>query len=170
MIQHALIVPPVSQMLANLDAWLTLGVEHAERVKFDPELLLGHRLAPDQFTLRRQVQAACDQAKFIGVRLTGKEAAAHDDGDQTLAELRARIADVKSYLAGLSAADFEGAEAKLIPQAWAQGKVLTGAHYLSEFAIPNFYFHASMAYAILRSCGVPLGKYAYIGHVSLRDA
>ena len=169
MITYENIVPPTIQMLTNLERWLDAGVEHAKRGNWDPELLLTHRLAPDAFNLRKQVQASCDQAKFIAARLAGKEAPKHEDGEQSLEQLRARIADVKTFLKTFTKDDFVGADERVVPLGWAPGKGALGRDYALEFALPNFYFHTTTAYQILRSCGVQLGKIQFIGHVTLRD-
>jgi hypothetical protein len=167
---YASFVPELTKMLQNLDAWLGKAVDHAKAKPFDPAVLLVARLAPDQYTLTRQIQAACDAAKFAGARLAGKEAPKHADGDQSLDELRARIASVVEFLKSLDASAFEGAETRVIPLPFMPGKGLTGHDYLVEMALPNFYFHLTTAYAILRHNGVPLGKMDFIGSLSLRDA
>jgi hypothetical protein len=101
-------------------------------------------------------------------RLTGKAAESHADTEQTLDELRARIRSVIGYLDGLSAKDFEGAAARVITQLRWEGKWMTGADYFIEHAVPNFYFHLTTAYAILRHIGVKLGKRDYLGALSQR--
>ncbi|MBL8681980.1 MAG: DUF1993 domain-containing protein [Myxococcales bacterium] len=162
-------VPQFTKMLSNIEAWLDLGAEYAKAKNFDVAVLLTSRLAPDQFHLLRQVQAACDQAKSACARLTGKEPPKHPDTEVTFDELKARIATVKSYLATFTAKDFEGAESRMIPLAFMPGKGLVGADFLSEMALPNFYFHTSMTYAILRHNGVDLGKRHFIGGLNLQD-
>lgn len=168
----SLVAPTLSQitkMLQNLDRWLTRAEEHAKSKSFDPAVLLVARLAPDQYALTRQVQAACDAAKFFAARLAGKTPPSHPDTETTLEELHARIRTVLEYLRGFSDADLEGAESRIVPLGFAPGKGLTGADYLTQMALPNFYFHVSMAYAILRHNGVPLGKMDYIGSLDMRD-
>src|SRR5688500_15965303 len=162
-------VPQFTKMLKNLHRWLDLGVEHAEKKSFKPEVLLAARLAPDQYPLLTQIQVACDSAKLTCARLTGKEAPKHPDTEQTLEELRARIQSVVAYLETFSARDFEGSETRAIGLPFAPGKVMSGADYLSEFALANFYFHLNHAYAILRHNGVPLGKTEYMGSLKWRD-
>jgi len=114
------------------------------------------------------VQIACDTAKLGASRLTGKEAPSHADNEQTLAELRARVASVISYLDGYSEKDFEAASTRSITQPRWEGKVMTGKDYFLEHVQPNFYFHATHTYAILRHNGVPLGKKDYLGALSQR--
>jgi uncharacterized protein len=161
-------IPRFTQVLVNLEAWLDAGVKYAEAKSFDPAVLLTARLAPDQYPLIRQIQAACDQAKAAPARLTAKEPPKHPDTEQTLAEIRARIATVKTYLATYDEKDFEGAAERVLVLPALRGKAMLGQDYLDQFALPNFYFHVSMAYAILRHNGVPLGKTDFIGAVDLR--
>jgi hypothetical protein len=155
--------------LRNLDGWLAAATEFAEAKKFEPDVLLQLRLAPDQYALVRQVQSACDSAKLAAARLSGKEAPTHPDTETTMAELRRRIVDVAGWLEGLRAADFVGAEERRLSLPWMQGKWTTGADYAVQFAIPNFYFHVVTAYSILRHNGVELGKRAYIGSLPMND-
>ena len=153
----------MKKMLRQLDTWLELAAAHAEKKKFDPNLFLGFRLAPDQFAFARQVQLACDTAKAAAGRLTGTEPPKHADTEQTLDELRARVANVIKYLDGFSAKDFEGAATRVVTQPRWEGKVMSGADYFMEHAIPNFFFHVAHAYAILRHNGVDIGKRNYLG-------
>jgi hypothetical protein len=158
----------MKKLLGQLDKWLDTAVAHAKSRSFDPNLFLGFRLAPDQFAFARQVQVACDTAKLAASRLTGKDAQTQADTEQTIDELKARIAAVIGYLDGMTAKDFEGAAARTISMPRWEGKVMTGADYFLEHAQPNFFFHLSHAYAILRHNGVPLGKRDYLGAISLR--
>jgi uncharacterized protein len=162
-------VPQFAKMLRNLDAWLGHGIELAERKKFDPDVLVGLRLAPDQFTLTRQIQSACDTAKLTSARLVGRDAPPHADSETTLPQLRERIASVIGYLETLTPADFEGADTRRISAPWMRGKWGEGATYLVEYGLPNFYFHVVTAYSILRHAGVELGKIPYIGSFPFRD-
>ncbi len=162
-------VPQLKKMLTNLDKWLETSVAYAQKKSFDPNVLCQARLAPDQYALTRQVQAACDAAKFAAARLTGREAPKHPDTEQTIDELRARVRTVIAYLDTFSAADFNGAEARLVELPFMEGKVIQGSDYLTELALPNFYFHITTAYAILRHNGVDLGKRDFIGSLNVRD-
>lgn len=161
-------VPPMKKMLTNLDRWLDKAIASAKARSFDPETLLTARLAPDQYNLTRQVQSACDSAKFAAARLTGKEAPKHPDTETTLAEVKTRIASVVEYLNGYGEADFAGTDDKLIELPFLEGKVLRGADYLHGMQLPNFYFHVIAAYEILRHNGVDLGKRDFIGGLELR--
>jgi hypothetical protein len=162
-------VPQFTNMLSNIDAWLDLAVEHGKKKGFDPAVLLTSRLAPDQFHLVRQVQAACDQAKAAAARLTGQEPPKHPDTETTIDELKARTAKVRDYLVTFTPKHFEGAEERLVPLAFMQGKGMRGVDYARQFVLPNFYFHATLVYEILRHNGVDLGKRHFVTNVTLRD-
>jgi uncharacterized protein len=162
------ILGEMKKLLGQLDTWLESAGSFAKAKSFDPNVFLGLRLAPDQFAFARQVQSACDTAKFAASRLTGKDAPTHPDTEQTLDELRARIRSVIAYLDGFSAADFQGAATRIVSQPRWEGKVMTGADYFLEYAVPNYFFHLTHAYAILRHNGVNVGKRDYLGPLSLR--
>lgn len=154
--------------LAQLDTWLVKAAAYAETRGFDPNVLMQARLAPDQFAFARQVQIACDTAKLGASRMTGKEAAAQADTEQTLEDLRARVAVVVAYLDSFTEADFAGVEGRTVTQPRWEGKIMDAGDYCLEHVVPNFFFHASHAYAILRHNGVPLGKKDYLGKLSQR--
>ena len=154
--------------LGQVDKWLEAAEAFAKTKSFEPSLFLGFRLAPDQFAFARQVQIACDTAKVAAARLAGKEAPKHEDNEKTIDELRARVASVVAFLDGLSAKDFEGAATRVITTPRWEGKVMSGAAYFLEHAVPNFFFHLTTTYAILRHNGVSLGKRDYLGPLSLR--
>jgi hypothetical protein len=158
------------QMLENLDRWLQAGVAHADQKKFQPDVLAQARLAPDQYELVRQVQAACDQAKFAAAYLTGQTPPSHPDVETTVAELQTRIETCRSYLASLPASAYGGASERRIAPSWLGGKWMHAERYIQEVAIPNFYFHVTTVYAILRHNGVPLGKMDFVGALSVNDA
>ena len=158
----------MKKTLGQLSTWLDKAEAFAKEKSFDANLFVNFRLAPDQLPFVKQVQIACDTAKLGASRLTGKEAPSHADNEQTLAELRTRIASVISYLDGYSEKDFEGASTRSITQPRWEGKVMTGKDYFLEHVQPNFYFHAAHAYAILRHNGVPVGKKDYLGALSQR--
>jgi uncharacterized protein len=162
-------VPHFKNTLSNLERWLDRAVAHAEQKKFDPNLFMTARLAIDQFAFVRQVGTTCDTAKFTCARLTGKDAPKHADDQKTIDELRTRIASVKDYLDTFSPADFEGTAERTIKPPPLGGKVLPAFAYLFEMQLPNFYFHATSAYQILRHSGVALGKDDYLPIVSARD-
>lgn len=158
----------MKKMLGQLDGWLGKATEYAASKSFDPNVLVSARLAPDQFAFARQVQIACDTAKLGASRLTGKDAPSQPDTEQTIEELRARVQSVITYLDGFTAQDFEGVPARTVTQPRWEGKIMTGPDYFLEHVMPNFFFHASHVYAILRHNGVPLGKKDYLGKLSQR--
>jgi hypothetical protein len=159
-------VSQMKKMLGQLDGWLEKATVFAQAKKFDSNVYLGLRLAPDQFALARQVQTACDTAKLVAARLAGKEAPAHPDTEQTLDELRARVRTVMTYLDGFTPKDFEGAATRVITQPRWEGKVMSGADYFLEHGVPNFFFHLTHVFAILRHNGVEIGKRDYLGPLS----
>lgn len=158
----------MNKMLGQLETWLVKTTEYAKKKSFDANTLLVFRLAPDQFPLVRQVQLSCDHAKFSAARLTGKEAPKHADDEQTIEALHARIRSVRAWLDGFVAADFEGAEKRVVTYPRWEGKVMIGEEYFREQATPNFFFHITHVFAILRHNGVDLGKKDYLGPLSLR--
>jgi hypothetical protein len=157
----------MNKMLGQLDTWLVKTTEYAQKKAFDANTLLTFRLAPDQYPLVRQVQLSCDHAKFAPARLTDKEAPKHPDDEQTVESLHARIRSVRTWIDGFSASDLEGAEKRVVLLPRWEGKGLIAEDYLLEYAMPNFYFHVTHAYAILRHNGVDLGKKDYVGQVRL---
>lgn len=167
--QIADVITQFAVMLANLDQWLEKAVANAQARGFDAEVLVQARLAPDQYALVQQVQSACDAAKYAAAYLSGGAAPSHPDTETTIAQLRARLATCRAYLAGFAPADFAGAAARPVSPAWMQGNAVRGDRYLHRVAIPNFYFHVTTAYAILRHNGVPLGKQDFIGLTNFAD-
>lgn len=157
------------KMLGNTATWLDQAVQFAEAREMDPEALLDVRLYPDQFTLRRNVQSIADIAKLTAARLCELDAPKHEDGDQSIAELKDRLAEVRSFMAAIDAATADAAATRFISPALFGGKGMSGTDYVTEFAAPNFYFHCTTAYALLRHVGVPLGKRVYLGSLSLTD-
>jgi hypothetical protein len=158
----------MDKQLAQIDAWLDAATAFAQAKKVEPSTILNYRLSVDQFPLARQVQIACDTAKLSASRLTGKDAPSHADTEQTIEELQARVRSTRGYLEGLSAGDFAGAATRVITQPRWEGKVMSGADYFLEHALPNFYFHVSHTYAILRHIGVSLGKRDFLGPLTQR--
>jgi len=152
-----------ARMLKSLDRWLDKAVEHAKARGFEPDVLATARLAPDQFPLVQQVQSACDAAKYAAAYLSGKQPPSHPDVEKTIAELKSRIATCVAYVEGFGEQDFAGAEERRVSPAWMQGRSVSGRGYSTRISEPNFYFHVTTAYAILRHNGVPLGKQDFIG-------
>jgi hypothetical protein len=164
---HAGTIPQFIKMLDNLERWIDKAVEHAKKKNFDPSVYLGARLAPDQFNFLRQVQSACDQAKAAAARLSGTEPPKHPDTETTLDEVRARLSTCRDYLKSVSPSALASSEERLIALPFLQGQGIRGTNYVTELALPNFYFHVVAAYEILRHNGVELGKNDYIGSMKL---
>ena len=160
-------VPQFTKMLGNLSAILDKAAKSASDRNFEVNVLIQSRLAPDQFNFIRQIQIVCDTAKFGVALLTGKEKEmpVHPDTEQTLPELKNRIDTVVTYLKGFTAKDFEGAAQRHITRPRWEGKHMTGEEFLLQHAIPNFYFHITTAYSILRHNGVTIGKKDYLGEM-----
>jgi uncharacterized protein len=156
----------MKKILGQAIKWLDTAQEHAKAKSFDVNVLLTSRLAPDQLPLSRQIQIVCDTAKMGSSRLSGKDAPTHPDTETTVEELRGRLVGVISYLNSFVASDFDAAATKVITQPRWEGKTMSGANYFIEHVTPNFYFHASHVYALLRHNGVPLGKRDYLGAIT----
>jgi len=157
-------VPVFVRMFGNLSAILDKAAAFAEAKKIDPSVLVNARLAVDMLPLSKQVQIASDAAKGAGARLTGSDVPSFADTETTFPELQARIAKTVDFLKGLDAAQFDGSESKEIVLTLAKGEVtFKGDAYLLNFVLPNFYFHMTTAYAILRHNGLDLGKMDYLG-------
>ena len=161
---HDTLVPTANRMLGNLSNFLDKAAAFAETKKFDATVLLNARLAPDMFTLTRQVQIACDMIKGAAARLSGTEIPKYEDNETTIAELKARIAKTLTFVNGVDAAKFAGSEDRdIVLQARAGELRFKGLNYLRDYALPNMYFHITTTYAILRHNGVELGKPDFIG-------
>jgi uncharacterized protein len=157
-------LPTVQSILRNLSHILDKGAAHAEARKFDPVNLLQYRLAPDMLPFSRQIQIACDGAKNGVSRMTGLEAPKFDDTEATFAELKVRIQKTLDFLASVPNDALDGTEAKEItfPVGREATRTMTCEAYLKHWMLPNFFFHVTMAYAILRHNGVELGKTDYL--------
>ena len=161
---HSASVPIFVRMLGNLRAWLDKAEAHAQAKKFDTAVLLGARLAPDMLPFVKQVQIGCDAAKFGVARLAGVEAPKFEDNEASFDELRERIRKTIDYVQSVPVAQLDGAEDKEITVPRRDGPVTLKAEaYLKHFALPNFFFHMTTAYALLRHNGVDLGKSDYLG-------
>jgi hypothetical protein len=157
-------VPVFVRVLENLAAWFDKAEAHAQARKFDSGVYLGARLAPDMLPFLKQIQIACDTAKFGAARLAGEQAPKFEDSETTLAELRERIRKTIDYLQSLPAARIDGSEARDIVIPRRDGSItLKGETYLKHYALPNLFFHATTAYALLRHNGVELGKSDFLG-------
>jgi hypothetical protein len=157
-----------AKMLLNIGAWLDKAEAHAAERKTDPVHFLNARLVPDQFHLTKQIQVACDNAKLAAARLSGGQAPVHEDNETTVAEIKSRINATADYLRSLQADDFSGAADRQIVLPFMPDLYMNGDEYFQEFVVPNFYFHLSMAYAILRESGVNLGKQDFMGSLPMK--
>lgn len=155
--------------LQNLERWMDKAAAHATAKSFEVDTLAQARLAPDAYPFARQVQAACDQAKYAAAYLGGKQAPSHPDTEQTFAELKQRIQKCLGFLESVPARDLAGADDRKVAPPWLGGKWLRGGDFLAHVALPNFFFHATMAYAILRHNGVELGKMDFIGSMPVQE-
>jgi hypothetical protein len=158
-----------AKTLENMERWMDKAEAHAKAKSFDVEVLAQARLAPDMYSFVRQVQSACDQAKYAAAYLGGKQPPSHPDTEQTFAELRERIRKCLGFLTTVQAKELAGGEDRKVSPPWLGGRWLRGDDYLVHVAIPNFFFHATMAYAILRHNGVELGKMDYVGSLPARE-
>ena len=159
-------IPALTRGLTNLSAILDKAAAHATAKKFDSIVLAQSRLFPDMYALARQVQIACDTAKGAAARLAGIDIPKHEDTETTLPELKARIAKTLDFLKTITAAQLQGAESRSIEINFPNGAMnFTGVAYLADFVLPNFYFHVSMVYALLRKAGVEVGKRDFLGAI-----
>ncbi len=157
-------VPVFVRALTQVEGWLRKAEAHAEARKFDPVVFLQARLAPDMLPLSSQLQIACDTAKFAVARIAGIEAPKFADDEKTLAELRSRIAATRAFVESVPADRLEGADAREVTVPRRAGPMQTTAEaYLQRFVLPNFWFHVTTAYALLRHNGVELGKADFLG-------
>jgi hypothetical protein len=158
-------VPVFTQMLGGLNAVLGKAQAHAADKGFDPAALTQARLFPDMFPLSKQVQIACDFARGVTARLSGAEVPVYEDKEQTFDELRALIAKTHAFVSGLDASHFDGsADCEIVlRQGTAKEKRFTGQAYLTSYGLPQFFFHVTTAYAVLRHNGVEIGKRDYMG-------
>ena len=162
-------VKQMQKELRQLDKWLDTAASYATEKKFDVNVLAASRLAPDQFPLSRQIQTACDTVKFALARVAGKEMPSFADDEKTIDELKARVKKTIALVDGVTAKDFEGAADRVVVNPRWEGKVMNAKDYFLEHVTPNFYFHLTHTYAILRHNGVSVGKKDYLGQLSLKD-
>ncbi len=162
---------PVFEIGLNaLSGVLDKAAAFAAAKKLDPAVLPQWRLAPDMFALARQVQVACDQAKNGAARLAGVEPPRYEDTEKTIDELKGRIAKTLAYIKGLDAAKIDASAEREItfPLGPTNKGNMQGDDYLTHFVLPNFYFHLTAAYAILRHCGIEIGKRDFLGAIPIR--
>jgi uncharacterized protein len=162
---HDASVPVFRQMLGALDGILAKAESHAADHKIDPPALLQARLFPDMFALARQVQIACDFATSVTARLAQAEVPAYDEAAESFSALRARIARTLDFLDGLETANFSGSESRdiVLRPGTPKERTLGGQAYLLAYGLPQFFFHVTTAYALLRHNGLEIGKKDYMG-------
>jgi hypothetical protein len=162
---HAASVPVFQQMLAALAEILAKAESFATERKIEPDALLQARLFPDMFPLARQVQIACDFAGSVSARLAGEEVPAYEGGNQTFADLQQRIATTLAFIGGLDAARFEGSQDRelVLRPGTPKERRIGGQAYLLSYGLPQFFFHVTTAYDLLRHNGVAIGKKDYMG-------
>lgn len=159
-------IPALKLGLTNLSALLAKAASHAEARKVDPTVIADARLIVDMFPLKRQVQIACDNAKGAAARLAGIEPPKHEDTESTLVELQARIAKTLAFIDTIRPEQLAGAETREIVLKFPSLTLnFNGLSYLTTFVLPNFYFHVTAAYSILRSNGVDIGKNDFLGKI-----
>lgn len=160
---HAVSAPVFARALRNLSAILAKAEQQAKEKGYDPAVLLSARLAPDMLPLTRQIQMATDAAKFAAVRLTGSPPQPMEDNETTFAELQARLAKTIDIVESFSEAQYEGSESREVVLKLPNTEMkFDGLSYLTGFALPNFFFHVTTAYAILRHNGIALGKMDFL--------
>ena len=157
--------PVFDRTLGQMLTWFSKAQAHAEARKFDPANYLGLRLAPDMLPLARQVQIASDTAKGCVSRLSGHEVPSWEDKEASLDELAARVRRTLDHVAGFGPAQIDGSDAReiVLPTRHGEPLRLSGEVYLRQYALPNFFFHATTTYALLRHAGVELGKTDFLG-------
>ncbi len=162
---HEASVPVFRHMLRALDGVLAKGEDHAKAQGYDPEVLLQARLFPDMFPLLKQAQIACDFAKGVSARLADVEVPSTPDEERSFAELRDRIARTLAFIEGLDPLLFEGAHEReiVLRPGTPKERRFEGRAYLLQYGLPQFFFHVTTAYALLRHNGVPVGKLDYMG-------
>ncbi|WP_416307765.1 DUF1993 domain-containing protein [Neptunicella sp. SCSIO 80796] len=164
--QYSASIPLLTRSLQNLKAIIEKAQVFAETKKVKPEVIAASRLAVDMLPLSAQIQIACDNAKGCGARLAGVDNPSYEDNEKTLEELKLRIERTLEFLGKLKPEQFEGSEDKAIVLSFPNVTLnFSGQDYISQFVLPNFYFHVTTAYAILRHIGVELGKGDYLGRV-----
>ncbi len=165
-LMYELSVSVMLKGLNNLTAILDKAAQHAAEKKFEPSVLLNARLYPDMFALTRQIQIATDQAKGGTARLAGLPVPKYEDNETTIDELQARLRKTIEFLNTIRPEQMQAAETRDITVPLREPLHMKGLPYLQSFVLPNFFFHAAAAYAILRHNGVPLGKGDFLGKLT----
>lgn len=164
------IMSQCTQTLKTLETCLGKAEQHAAAKEFDIGVLLASRLAPDMKDFIYQLQSACDYVKAGAAWLSGQTPPKHEDNEQTIDELRARIRKTVAFAESVKEAQYAGTSERKVKLSWAPGKIIGGEDYLLQMTIPNTFFHIAMAYAILRHNGVDVGKMDFLGPINLVNA
>src|ERR1700687_281195 len=165
------VISQCTQSLKNLEDCLDKAEQHAAAKKFDVGVLMTSRLAPDMQHFIYQIQSACDYVKAAAAWLSGQTPPKHNDNEQTIDDVRARIRKTVAFAESVREAQYAGAADRKVSLSFAPpGKVLGGEDYLLQMTIPNVFFHIAMAYAILRHNGVDIGKMDFLGPINWIDA
>jgi len=162
---HSASVPVFVRTLTAMLSWLDKAQAHAEARKFSPDNYLTLRLAPDMLTFKSQIQIASDMAKGCVARLAGVDVPSWEDNEATLEDLRARVRRTIDYVQSFGAAQIDGSDGReiVLPTRTGEPRRFSGENYLKQFVLPNFFFHSTTTYALLRSAGVELGKKDFLG-------
>jgi hypothetical protein len=168
---YYLAIAQCTQAVKNIEAWLNKAEEHAAAKNFDVGVLMTGRLAPDMKPFIYQVQSACDYLKAAAAWLSGQKPPKHEDTEQTIDEVRARVRKTVAFVESVAEAHYVDAAGRRVSLSFAPaGKVLVGPDYLLQMTIPNVYFHVAMAFAVLRHNGVDVGKMDFLGPINWVDA
>ena len=163
------VISQCTQSLKNLEAFLDKAEQYAAAKKFDVNVLMTSRLAPDQHHFIYQVQSACDYVKGAAAWLSGQAPPKHEDNEKTIDEVRERIRKTLAFVESVKEDQFAGASERRVRLSWAPGKVIGGGDYLLQVTIPNVFFHITTAYAIFRHNGVDVGKMDFLGAMNFVD-
>jgi hypothetical protein len=161
------VISQYAQALKNIEGWLDKAQQHAAAKKFDVHVLMASRLAPDMGAFVYQVQSACDYVKGAAAWLSGQKPPQHQDNEQSIDEVRARIRKTVAFVESVREDQYTGAAERNVVVSWGPpGTVLRAQDYLLQVSIPNVYFHVMAAYAILRHNGVDIGKMDFLGPIN----
>jgi uncharacterized protein len=164
------VVCQCTQNVKNLEGCLDKAEQYASTRKFDVNVLVATRLAPDMKPFSYQIQSACDYLKGAAAWLSGQTPPKYDDNETTFEALRARIRKTVAFAQSVREDQYAGAGERQVSFFWAPGKIMSGKDYTLQMVIPNTFFHIAMAYAILRSNGVDIGKMDFLGPINLVNA
>lgn len=166
---YSISIPALIRGLENVSVWLTKAEVSAKERGFDSSNYLGMRLAPDQFPFVKQVQLVSDIAKSTAAKIAGIEVPKMEDNEKTITELQERMTKTIAFVKTISKEQVDGGEDRKIAVPYMDGKYLFASEYVEQFALPNFYFHVTLSYELLRHAGVALGKRDFLTGLALKD-